>query len=108
MRTPAPAPGPDTLCECDHWFEEHEDEGRGPCYACSVSANDDPEFEPCRAYAFCSEYNTISEVADRGGYPESWPAWMKAQIGPATMASILAAKPAEQARLVREAASRSR
>ena len=32
---------------------------------------------------------------------------MKAQIGPATMAAILAADPAEQERLVREAAGRS-
>lgn len=50
----------DTVCCCNHWFEEH-DEGGQACHAQGCF---------CSKYVFWPEGNTPSAVADRGGEHE--------------------------------------
>ena len=45
----------DTICECNHWFEEHTDNG---CFASHCR---------CIHYVYEPEANTPSYIADRGG-----------------------------------------
>jgi len=45
-----PVSGPDTVCECYHWFEYHRD--GGACDDCRTSPNDHTDFTPCQKYVF--------------------------------------------------------
>jgi hypothetical protein len=74
--------GPDTICECYHWFEEHQRwegspvrEPVGPARDCGAPGCECPKFK------FCPKANTIKEIADRGGDPDKWPMWMKQRTG---------------------------
>lgn len=57
----------DTVCECNHWYEEHEN-------ACGV-----PECD-CPSFLADPELSTAASIADRGGDPEAWPEHVKAVI----------------------------
>jgi hypothetical protein len=71
--------GPDTICECYHWWEEHKGGSpfldrlgeAGECFA--------PHCD-CQKFVFSAENMTPAEIADRGGDPEKWPDWMKAVL----------------------------
>lgn len=80
MNPPTEA-GPDTVCECGHWFEEHaegdmdEPWSKDICAGCDAAGHEvdvivhDFKFDP--------EQNTFDMIVDRGGSPEKWPAWVK-------------------------------
>lgn len=65
--TPTKA-GPDTICACGHWWEEHQDTG-GACFAPSCE---------CNGFTFSAIETTPDAIADRGGDPDKWPEWVKA------------------------------
>lgn len=44
----------DTICACNHWFEEHDADGCGA-----------PDCQ-CEAFAFSPRNNTPEAIADRG------------------------------------------
>lgn len=80
MLLPVPTKaGPDTICSCNHWFEEHQDwsngEPNGPALGCGAPRC------PCPKFSFYPKANTIRAIADRGGDPECWPLWMKQRTG---------------------------
>ena len=64
-----PVSGPDTICACSHWFEEHESSGACVAPGCS-----------CQGYVFDPEENTPEAIADRGGDPEVWPSWLRLRL----------------------------
>lgn len=47
----------DTVCECGHWYEEHDVYG-GPCTA--------PHCQ-CQTHLYASDLNTPEAIADRAG-----------------------------------------
>lgn len=71
--------GPDTICVCGHWYEEHylpADGEPGGCEGCHASSRgSDDAYE--HGFEFDPESNTFEAIADRGGDPDKWPAWMK-------------------------------
>lgn len=66
--------GPDTICACYHWFEEHEGSF---CYGCSVINRANNPVNDEHFFEFWPAYNTPEEIADRGGDPDKWPQWVK-------------------------------
>jgi len=60
--------GPDTVCRCNHWWEEHLDGCAAP--GCE-----------CPGFVFDPAANTPDAVADRGGDPDYWPHWVKEALG---------------------------
>lgn len=73
--------GPETICVCNHWFEEHNADG---CVGCDVGGQDFGV--SLHEFKFDPEGNTPDEIADRGGDPAVWPQWVKDHYGPAKMA----------------------
>lgn len=65
--------GPETICECSHWYEEHDEEH---CEGCEVGGHIDPD----HTFVFDPEQSTPDAIADRGGDPDYWPAWVKAAL----------------------------
>lgn len=67
-----PVPAEDTICECGHWYDEHDCEmGADPvidawCGACA-----------CESFRFSESASTPEAIADRGGDPEQWPEHVK-------------------------------
>lgn len=56
----------DTICECNHWYDEHE---HGTyCFA--------PDC-PCEGFIADPDASTAEAIADRGGDPGQWPAHVK-------------------------------
>lgn len=57
----------DTVCECGHWYGEHDGACRAPGCSC-------PNFlaDPVGS--------TPDEIADRGGDPEPWPEHVRAAL----------------------------
>ena len=60
----------DTVCVCDHWYEEHDDQG---CFA-PTAADIAPTLNaqgyhecPCEAFMFDPAANTSGAIAERGG-----------------------------------------
>lgn len=45
----------DTICTCNHWYEEHCVGAAHACGACG-----------CEKFSYCPEYNTVEYIADRG------------------------------------------
>lgn len=80
--------GPDTICECIHWYEEHQDwltvaddadpEPFGPALGCGAPGC------VCTAFVFSAIWTTPENIADRGGDPDKWPEWMKQALAPVT------------------------
>lgn len=71
--------GPDTVCACGHWWEEHDNGGPcGGCDAASAGTMDTAEDLAAHVFEFWPEYNTPEAIADRGGDPDYWPEWVKA------------------------------
>lgn len=75
MSAPTKA-GPDTVCVCGHWWEEHywpADGEPAGCAGCAAGhlggAEHGFEFDPAE--------NTPAAIADRGGDPDYWPQWVK-------------------------------
>ena len=68
--------GPDTVCICGHWWEEHSIEiDDMSCAGCDASGADLDVIE--HEFVFDPEMNTPEMIADRGGDPECWPRWVK-------------------------------
>ncbi len=67
--------GPDTICECSHWYEEHQDwdngEPSGPALDCGAPGCS------CTTFVFSAAETSPGAIADRGGDPERWPPWLK-------------------------------
>lgn len=61
----------DTVCECNHWHEEHYGECGAPDCKC-VGFLADPEA------------STAGAIANRGGDPEMWPEHVRRAEGAAT------------------------
>ena len=72
------AAGPDTVCVCGHWDEEHylpfDGEPAG-CEGCYASNPADESY--VHGFEFDPEGNTPAMIADRGGDPAYWPQWVK-------------------------------
>jgi hypothetical protein len=62
--------GPDTVCACGHWWEEHFD-------GMLVFADCAAPHCVCARFEFDPAANTPDEIADRGGDPDAWPQWVK-------------------------------
>jgi hypothetical protein len=56
----------DTICKCNHWYEEHNH--GDVCEA--------PDCH-CGGFSFDSEGSTPEAIADRGGDPDLWPEHVK-------------------------------
>ena len=56
----------DTICECGHWYEEH-DSGNDCCAPGCI----------CQWFEFSEKESTSAAIADRGGDPELWPQHVK-------------------------------
>jgi hypothetical protein len=66
--------GPDTVCACGHWWEEHDAiDDPAICEGCAAGGGDDIE----HVFVFWPEGNTAEAIADRGGDPDKWPTWVK-------------------------------
>lgn len=59
-------PVEDTICTCNHWYREHDNDGE--CFAPNCN---------CLAFTFSAENSTPDAIADRGGAPEKWPEHVK-------------------------------
>ena len=78
MRIPTEA-GPDTICICGHWWEEHTHEiDDMACGGCDAAGLDLDAIE--HEFIFEPAENTPEAIADRGGDPEAWPQWVKDAI----------------------------
>ena len=80
MLSPIPTKaGPDTVCACNHWYEEHQDwrggKPVGPVHNCGAPSC------PCPKFSFEPKANTIKAIAGRGGDPTKWPLWMRQRTG---------------------------
>jgi len=74
----------DTICTCNHWYEEHET-GGGACGAPRCG---------CPAFNYDREASTPEAIADRGGDPQQWPQRVKdhfARLGDAAAPALPAA-----------------
>lgn len=73
--------GPDTVCVCGHWWEEHAegdietDGSTDICGGCDAAGL--PLAAILHDFAFDSAENTPTAIADRGGDPDRWPQWVK-------------------------------
>jgi hypothetical protein len=82
--------GPDTVCVCGHWYEEHEPRRAISDLDGSVTFHYDQRMNCegcdaggtlfCTQFTFDPEANTPEAIADRGGDPEFWPQWVKDEI----------------------------
>jgi hypothetical protein len=54
----------DTVCECNHWYDEHR-------HACEA-----PDCE-CPGFVADPAGSTPAAIAERGGDPERWPEHVK-------------------------------
>lgn len=63
----------DTVCECGHWYEEHDD---GFCEGCAVGG----VLDPSHPFAFDPAENTVEAITNRGGDPDMWPEWVKQAV----------------------------
>jgi len=61
--------GPDTICECSHWYEEHFED---ICEGCHVGG----AYE-CKGFVFSALDTTPDAIIARGGDPDFWPDWVK-------------------------------
>lgn len=50
----------DTICACNHWFEEHDSKG---CFAPNCN---------CSKFQFDETLNTPQAILDRGGQHHKW------------------------------------
>lgn len=75
--------GPDTVCRCGHWFEEHFDGEPAGCAGCEAPHPHDDAYQ--HGFEFDPEENTPDAIADRGGDPELWPEWVKVAYGHSTV-----------------------
>jgi hypothetical protein len=74
--------GPDTICECGHWYEEHH-ESAGINIGCLA-----PEC-PCQAFVFSAEETNPEMIFDRGGASWAWPDWVKVRAVAPTLVAVL-------------------
>jgi hypothetical protein len=63
----------DTICECGHWYDEHDG-----CYCagCDVGGLCDPD----HFFLADPEASTPEAIADRGGDPDCWPEHVKRAV----------------------------
>jgi hypothetical protein len=67
-------PGPDTICTCGHWWEEHR---KGECGGCQAGGI----LNPVHPFVLDPDETTAEAIADRGGDPDRWPKWVKDDLG---------------------------
>jgi hypothetical protein len=69
--------GPDTICVCGHWYEEHylpSDGDPAGCEGCFAARFGDAAEH---GFEFDPEENAPTAIANRGGDPTAWPQWVK-------------------------------
>jgi hypothetical protein len=70
-------PAEDTICECGHWYDEHDCErGADPIADAFCGA---PGCE-CESFRFSESASTPAAIADRGGDPDEWPDHVKKAV----------------------------
>jgi hypothetical protein len=65
----------DTICECNHWYEEHSYGTACEAPGCS-----------CVGFLADPDASTAAAIADRGGDPDLWPEHVKRASGSSSTA----------------------
>lgn len=60
----------DTICECNHWYEEHD-----------VGTECGAPLCQCLGFVADPALSTAEAIADRGGDPDQWPDHVKVATG---------------------------